>query len=77
MLLNRYLTIAMVVFGLSFPMTMPCGAPGRFCRTDPDYQGRSQEAYDLQPFFVSLIEFTTGRDFPLRYSQGNRSLGAP
>lgn len=53
---------------LALPKQVPCEVPGRTCEVR-DADGRSCRKVDVEPLGVYAIEWLTGDDLPIAYSQ--------
>jgi hypothetical protein len=63
----KIILMVIALFILLFPVKVSCGAPGATCTTAPDKDGYIHRKYDMEPFFVMLIESVTQKDFFFKY----------
>ncbi len=74
MFLSRYTAIAFIFFAILFPVRTPCEGGELVCNSVPDYRGRVQSYYDIQPFSITLIERVTGSSVPILYRRTHSFL---
>lgn len=53
---------------LALPKAVPCEVPGRECEVR-DADGRTCRQVDVEPLGVYAIEWVSGSDLPIAYSQ--------
>jgi hypothetical protein len=57
-----------IALALALPKQVPCEVPGRACEVrGPD--GQHCRPVDVEPLGVYAIEWVSGRDLPIAYSQ--------
>lgn len=57
-----------ILLALALPKQVPCGVPGRVCEVR-DAEGRVCRPVDVEPLGIYMLEWLTGRDLPVAYSQ--------